>query len=93
MDKRTEFRYIPMYRMNLGQTQVYFCGERNQPFTEVITSGDVESGKFVQFYVYGDEICGFVTVGYQNLHLYLWQAMKNLTMPSASMMREADGDF
>ena len=45
------------------------------------------------FYVYGDEIVGFVTVGYQNLHLYLWEAMKRLMMPTATMMRANDGDF
>lgn len=64
LDKRCEFRYIPLTNLTIGETPIYFIGERNQPFTEVITSGDVDSGKFVAFYVYGDEIVGFVTVGY-----------------------------
>jgi len=34
-----------------------------------------------------------LTVGFSNLHLYLWQAMKNLQMPTAAMIRESDGDF
>ena len=62
-------------------------------FTEIITKGDPASGKFVTFYVYGNEIVGFVTCGYQKLHLYLWEAMKLLIMPTAKQMREADGDF
>jgi len=93
LDKRMEFKYIPMTNLKLGGKQIYFVGERGQAFTEIITSGDVDSGKYVVFYAYGDEICGFVTVGYQNLHLYLWQAMKNLQMPTAAMIREADGDL
>lgn len=64
MDKRCEFRYLPLTNLTIGDTHIYFIGERNQPFTEVIISGDLESGKFVAFYVYGDEIIGFVTVGY-----------------------------
>ena len=56
-------------------------------------SGNPESGKFVAFFVYGDEICGFLTCGYTNLHIYLLEAMKQLIMPSAKMMTAAGGDF
>ena len=59
----------------------------------MIVSGDINSDKFVAFYVYGDEIVGFVTVGFQNLHLYLWEAMKKLIMPTAAMMNAANGDY
>lgn len=93
LDKRCEFKYLPLTNLTIGDTHIYFVGERNHPYSEVIIQGDVASGKFAAFYVYGDEICGFVTVGYQNLHLYLLQAMKLLIFPSASMMRAAGGDF
>ena len=45
--------------------------------------GDPNEGKFIIWYIYGEEVVGFVTVGYQNLHLYLWEAMKLLIMPTA----------
>lgn len=64
LDKRMEFKYIPMTNLKIGGKHIYFIGERNQPFTEIIYSGDLDSGKYVVFYVYGDEVCGFVTVGY-----------------------------
>jgi len=49
--------------------------------------------KWVAFFVYGDEICGFLTCGYQNLHIYLLEAMKQLIMPSAAMLQANDGNF
>jgi len=55
--------------------------------------GDLASGKWVAFYVYHDEIVGFVTCGYQNLHLYLLEAMKNLVMPPATIFRSFDNNF
>jgi hypothetical protein len=84
LDKRCEFRYIPMTNLSIGDKKIYYVGERNTPYTETIMSGDVASGKFVIFYVFGDEICSFLTVGYQNLHLYLHMAMKKLIMPTAA---------
>jgi len=50
----------------------------------VIIEGDVEKKKFIAYFVYGKEICGVLTVGYQNLHLYIWEAMKMLIMPAAA---------
>jgi hypothetical protein len=47
----------------------------------------------VVFYVYGNEIIGFLTVGYKNLHLYLWEAMKLLIMPTASDIRSHNKDY
>lgn len=87
LDKRIEFRYIPLTNLKIGKKQYYFVGERGQPFTEVMYHGDVSSGKYVAFYVYRDEVVGFVTCGYQNLHLYIWEAMKALVMPSATVLR------
>jgi len=87
LDKRIDFRYIPVANLKIGEKQVYFVGERGQPFTEVLYSGKVTDDKWVCFYVYKDEIVGFVTCGYQNLHLYLLEAMKNLVMPTATMLR------
>lgn len=64
LDKRVEFKYIPFTPMKIGDTPIYFVGERNQPFHEIIINGDVEARKFVAFFVYGNEVCGFLTVGY-----------------------------
>ncbi len=50
----------------------------------MIINGDVAARKYVAYFVYGTEVVGFVTVGYQNLHLYLWEAMKLLIMPAAA---------
>jgi hypothetical protein len=49
--------------------------------------GDMKSGKFVVYYIFGEEIVGFLTFGYKNLHLYLWEAMKLLVMPQATPLR------
>lgn len=35
---------------------------------------------------------GFMTVGYKNLHLYLWEAMKLLIMPPANLIRNQIAD-
>lgn len=83
LDKEVEFKYIPVTQLRIGDKKIYHVGEREQPITEVIFSGKPESGKFVAFFVYGDEVCGFLTCGYQNLHIYLLEAMKQLIMPSA----------
>ena len=36
---------------------------------------------------------GFVTCGYQNLHLYLWEAMKLLVFPPANELRNYQLDY
>lgn len=93
MDKQVEFRYIPMQPLTIGDKKLYFVGEYRQPISEVIFRGRPESGKFVAFFCFGDEVCGFLTCGYQNLHIYLMEAMKQLIMPSAAMLRANDGNF
>lgn len=82
-----------MTSLKIGDTPIYFVGERSNVYHEIICSGDETTGKFIYFYIYGDEIVGFCTVGYQNLHLWLWEAMKRLIMPTAGMMRAHGGDF
>lgn len=93
MDKQVQFNYFHLYTLKIGDKSVYYVGEPQNAFTEIIMKGEPESGKFVVFYVYGDEIVGFVTCGYQKLHLYLWEAMKQLIMPTATQMKANDGDF
>jgi len=39
MDKEVEFRYIPMTRLQIGDTPVYYVGERNPIATEYIVEG------------------------------------------------------
>src|SRR5438105_12566805 len=87
LDKRVEFRYFPFASMKINNTPIYFVGERCQAFHEIIINGSVEDRKFVAYFVYGNEIVGFVTCGYQNLHLYLWEAMKLLIFPPATLLR------
>lgn len=87
LDKRVEFRYIPHYYVNINDIPIHFVGEPNQNFVETIVEGDVASNKFIIWYVFGTEVIGFVTVGYTNLHLYLWEAMKLLIMPTAIQIR------
>jgi hypothetical protein len=87
LDKRVEYRYIPHVYMNINDKPIHFVGERGQRFSEVKVDGDPNTGKFVIWYIYGEEIIGFVTVGYTNLHLYLWEAMKLLIMPPATQLR------
>lgn len=87
MDKRVEFKYLPMTAFRVGDRQMYFVGERIQGFTEIIMDGNVSDRKFVAYFVYGNEVVGFLTCGYQNLHLYLWEAMKLLVFPSANDIR------
>lgn len=87
LDKRVEFRYIPHTYMTINDKNIHFVGERGQKFSEVVIDGDESTGRFVIWYIYGEEVVGFVTVGYTNLHLYLWEAMKLLIMPPALQLR------
>jgi len=87
LDKRVEFRYLPLTPLKIGNKPIYFVGERGSPFHEIIINGSVEERKFVAYFVYGNEITGLMTCGYQNLHLYLWEAMKLLLMPPATQLR------
>lgn len=87
LDKRVEFRYIPHNYMLINDIPFHFVGETNHKHSEIILDGDVNSGRFIMWYVYGEEIIGFCTVGYKNLHLYLWEAMKLLIMPPAMPLR------
>jgi len=65
LDKRHAiFRYIPMTNLRIGERQLYFIGERENAFTEIIISGDINSNKFVVFYVTGDEVTGILTSGF-----------------------------
>jgi hypothetical protein len=93
MDKRVEFRYFPMTSMKIQNTPIYYVGERATPFHEIIVNGSIENRKFVAFFVYGNEITGFMTCGYHNLHLYLWEAMKLLVMPPATQLRNKSIDY
>ena len=93
LDKQVEFRYLPMTPLTIGDKKLYFIGEREQPITDVIIRGKLTDDKWVAFFVFGDEICGFLTCGYQNLHIYLLEAMKQLIMPTAAMLQANNGNF
>lgn len=64
LDKQVEFRYLPMTSLTIGEKNLYFVGEREQPITGVIFKGRPGSDKWVAFFTFGDEICGFLTCGY-----------------------------
>ena len=70
--------------MKLGKHQMYFVGEREMYTTEVITYRDINSDKWIAYFCYGDEVCGFLTCGYKNIHIYLLEAMKKLVMPTVA---------
>jgi hypothetical protein len=84
LDKRIDFSYIPMTRLKLLDREYYYVGERNPIFTEVFIDGDIEKGeKFVMYLIHGNEVIGFLTCGFNNLHIYLLEAMKLLIFPTA----------
>jgi hypothetical protein len=87
LDKEVEFRCIPHKYINIDDIPIHFIGDVNQIYVETIVEGDVENNKFIVWYIYGEEVIGFCTIGYNNLHLYLWEAMKLLIMPTASQIR------
>lgn len=88
MDKTVEMLYVPMQRIKMpDNSNVYYIGEKGFFYDEVLIDGDVTSKKFVLYLLKGDEIMGFITFGFQNLHLYLREAMKLLILPNAQMMR------
>jgi len=64
LDKRVEFRYVPFTPINLGNTPVYYIGERNSPFHEIVINGSVEKRKFVAYFLYGNEVTGILTCGF-----------------------------
>lgn len=92
LDKRIEYRAIPHYHMTVNEVPIHFVGEKGQKYSETIVEGDLSSNKFIIWYVWGEEVVGFLTVGYQNLHLYLWEAMKLLIMPPATHFRSGVAD-
>lgn len=92
LDKRLEYRAIPHYYMTVNEVPLHFVGEKNQNYSEIIVEGDTDSSKFIVWYIWGEEVVGFLTVGYQNLHLYLWEAMKLLIMPPATHLRSKVAD-
>lgn len=93
VDKHLSFYDLPMTHLDIGGTKIYYHGERGMPFTEIVMSQGYEEGKFVAWYLYGDKIVGCVTVGFQNLHLYLQEAFANDILPSAAELRATRGDY
>jgi hypothetical protein len=51
LNKQLEFRYIPHHYMNINDIPIHFVGEINQKFIETIIEGDVETNKFIIWYV------------------------------------------
>lgn len=92
LEKRLEYRAIPHYYMTVGETPIHFIGEKNQRYSEIVVEGDMNTDKFIVWYIWGEEVVGFLTVGYQNLYLYLWEAMKLLIMPTAMHLRSRVAD-
>ena len=87
LQKRVNYRSIPHYYFSIDGKPFHFVGEMEQKYTEMIFDGDINDERFVIYYVWGEEIVGFLTVGYQNLHIYLHEAMKLLIMPPALHLR------
>ena len=64
INKRVEFRHVPHTYLTLNELPVHFVGEPNHRYSEVIIEGDLNSDKFIVYYVWGEEIVGFLTFGY-----------------------------
>ena len=81
LNKEVKFQYLPLQRLTIGDKEMYFYGERNNAYEDVIIEGDINSDKFVVYYIRNNVVCGILTFGYTNLHLYLIEAMKLLIFP------------
>ena len=91
LDKRVSFKNIPMTSLKIGPHQMYFVGEKEMIVNEVITYRDVNSDKWIAYFVFGDEICGFMTCGYKNIHIYILEAMKKMIIPTAAQLKAVEG--
>jgi len=92
LERRVEYRAIPHSYMTINETPIHFVGEKDQRYSEIVVEGDMNADKFIVWYIWGEEVVGFLTVGYQNLYLYLWEAMKLLIMPTAMHLRSQVAD-
>jgi hypothetical protein len=82
LHKEIPMQYIPLTRLTIGDKELYYYGERNGIYDQIIYEGDVvKDDKFIVYYARNGIVCGFATFGYQNLHLYLMEAMKQMVMP------------
>lgn len=87
--KDIKHEYLPLTRLTIGDTEVYYFGERNNKFDDVYYEGDpTTDDRFIAYYSRGGIVCGFMTYGYKNLHLFLIEAMKILIMPYLSELRQ-----
>lgn len=64
MDKRVYMKNLPMTHLQIGNTAINYVGEREPSFNEVVVNGNPESGQFVAYFVFGEEVIGFMTFGY-----------------------------
>lgn len=86
LNKTTDFQYLSLERLQIGDKNMYFYGERNNMFDKVHIEGDLNSDKFICYYSRNGIVCGILTFGYTNLHLYMKQAMKHLLMPYCKIL-------
>ena len=82
LHKTVKFEYLPMERLTVGETEIYYYGERNGGYQNYIIEGDINSDKFVVYYIRRGIVVGLLTFGYTNLHIYLIEAMKRLMLPT-----------
>ena len=87
LDKEVNFSYMPMTWIEMPESDIYYVGEWDVIYDEIIVDGNVDEGKFVVYLCKFDEIMGFMTFGFDRLHIYLLYAMKMLMMPSAMSMQ------
>ena len=81
INKEVKMEYIPLTRLTIGDKEWYFYGERNQNHDSYHIEGDLDDDKFIVYYFRNGIICGFLTFGYTNVHLYFIEAMKYLIFP------------
>ena len=84
---QVNFSYMPMTWIEMPESDIYYVGEWDVIYDEIIVDGNVDEGKFVVYLCKFDEIMGFMTFGFDRLHIYLLYAMKMLMIPSAMSMQ------
>lgn len=54
LHKTIKFEYLPLQRMTIGDKELYYYGERMNHFDDIIIEGDINSDKFICYYLRND---------------------------------------
>jgi hypothetical protein len=62
LNKSINFNQLPMTRLTIGETEIYYVGERGVRYDDVHMTQ--EGDKKVYFFIKSGEVVGFMTVGF-----------------------------